>query len=132
MSLFNLYSTSAALPAVSKQADSERVMFSGAAEDKMGRVSIWLFICDVLLLMAKTVLLFFRDSIIPTNFYYWTNIDKNLDQLWFQMFLELATLLPCVTGSSCAFLCIPVLSCAFSMHPNWPMLDIISQSPAIL
>ena len=88
MSLFNLYSTSAALPAVSKQADSERVMFAGAAEDKMGRVSIWLFICDVLLLMAKTVLLFFRDSIIPTKFYYWTNIDKKLDQLWFQMFLD--------------------------------------------
>ena len=33
MSLSNLYSTSAALQDVSKQADSEPVMFSGAAED---------------------------------------------------------------------------------------------------
>ena len=33
MSLSNLSSTSAALPAVSEQADSEPVMFAGAAKD---------------------------------------------------------------------------------------------------
>ena len=41
MSLFNIYSTSAALPAVSEQADYEPkpVMFAGAAEDPSASAS---------------------------------------------------------------------------------------------
>ena len=39
MSLSNLSSTSAALPAVSEQADSEPVMFAGAAEDPSASAS---------------------------------------------------------------------------------------------
>ena len=49
--------------------------------DETGRVLIWLFLCDLLLLMAKTVLVLFWDPISPTNVYCWTNIDKKLDQL---------------------------------------------------
>ena len=39
MSFFNLYSTSAALPDVSKQADSKPVMFAGAAKDPLASAS---------------------------------------------------------------------------------------------
>ena len=65
--------------------------------DEMERASIWLFFCNVLLLMSKTVLVFFRDTISPANFYCWTNIDKSwtnlLDQLRLQKLLDLATLI---------------------------------------
>ena len=47
---------------------------------EMGRVSILLCLCAVPL-VAKKVLVFFRDPISPTNCYCWTNIDKKLDQL---------------------------------------------------
>ena len=42
------------------------------------------------------------------------------------------THLLCSPVRSCTFPVVPVCSCALYMHPNWPLLEIILQSRAIL